>query len=148
MLLVPGAIVSEATLSFLGFGDPRVPTWGRMLQNAKSFGAFAELAWWWILPPGLALTILAMAFVFIGNTLDDILNRRNERGVRAAVGRARGASRERGRWIACELVVKTCKCITTAKGRCGPWTNQLHSGAGTRPGRGGRIGLRQVQPRA
>lgn len=77
VLLVPGAIVSEATLSFLGFGDPRVPTWGRMLQNAKSFGAFGELAWWWILPPGLALTILAMAFVFIGNTLDDILNRRN-----------------------------------------------------------------------
>lgn len=77
VLQVPGAIVSEATLSFLGFGDPRVPTWGRMLQNARSFGAFGELAWWWILPPGLALTILAMAFVFIGNTLDDILNRRN-----------------------------------------------------------------------
>ena len=77
VLQVPGAIVSEATLSFLGFGDPRVPTWGRMLQNAKSFGAFGELAWWWILPPGLALTILAMAFVFMGNTIDDILNRRN-----------------------------------------------------------------------
>lgn len=77
VLLVPGAIVTEATLSFLGFGDPRVPTWGRMLQNARGFGAFGELAWWWILPPGLALTILAMAFVFIGNTLDDILNRRN-----------------------------------------------------------------------
>jgi len=80
VLLVPGGIVSEATLSFLGFGDPRVPTWGRMLQNARGFGAFGELAWWWILPPGLALTLLAMAFVFIGNTLDDILNRRsNER---------------------------------------------------------------------
>src|SRR5690606_14928364 len=78
VLLVPGAMVSEAALRFRGFGDPRVPTWGRMLQNAKSFGAFGELAWWWILPPGLALTILAMAFVFIGNTLDDILNRRNQ----------------------------------------------------------------------
>ncbi|OUM95495.1 MAG: hypothetical protein BAA04_11910 [Firmicutes bacterium ZCTH02-B6] len=80
VLLVPGAIISEASLSLLGFGDPRVPTWGRMLQNARSFGAFGELAWWWILPPGLALTILAMAFVFIGNTLDDIVSRRsNER---------------------------------------------------------------------
>lgn len=77
VLLIPSAIVTEATLSFLGFGDPRVPTWGRMLQNAKAFGAFTELAWWWILPPGLALTVLALAFVFIGNTLDDILNRRN-----------------------------------------------------------------------
>src|SRR5690606_36462672 len=56
VLLVPGAIISEASLSLLGFGDPRVPTWGRMLQNARSFGAFGELAWWWILPPGLALT--------------------------------------------------------------------------------------------
>ncbi|MBO8141536.1 MAG: ABC transporter permease [Firmicutes bacterium] len=78
VLLVPSAIVAEATLSFLGFGDPRVPTWGRMLQNARGFGAFGELAWWWILPPGLALTVLAMAFVFIGNTLDDILNRRGK----------------------------------------------------------------------
>lgn len=77
VLLIPGAIISEATLSFLGFGDPRVPTWGKMLQSAKAFGAFTELAWWWILPPGLALTILAMAFVFIGNTIDDILNRRS-----------------------------------------------------------------------
>lgn len=77
VLLIPSAIVTEATLSFLGFGDPTVPTWGRILQNAKSFGAFTSLAWWWILPPGLALTLLAMAFVFMGNTLDDILNRRN-----------------------------------------------------------------------
>ncbi|MFO7264793.1 MAG: ABC transporter permease [Bacillota bacterium] len=77
VLLIPSAILTEATMSFLGFGDPTVPTWGRMLQNAKSFGAFTALAWWWILPPGLALTLLALAFVFMGNTLDDILNRRN-----------------------------------------------------------------------
>lgn len=78
VLLIPGAIISEATLSFLGFGDPRVATWGRMLHNARSFGGFTEMAWWWILPPGFSITLLALAFVFIGNTLDDMLHRREK----------------------------------------------------------------------
>ena len=78
VLLIPGAIFYEATLSFLGLGDPTTPTWGRMLHNARSFGAFTMRAWWWILPPGLAITLLSLSFVFIGNTLDEILNPRNK----------------------------------------------------------------------
>jgi len=74
VLRIPSAILAEASLSFLGFGDPVVPTWGRMLHNARSFGAFTELAWWWIVPPGLAITFLSLTFVFIGNTIDTILN--------------------------------------------------------------------------
>lgn len=77
VLLIPGAILTEATLSFLGLGDPTTPTWGRMLHNARSFGAFTANAWWWILPPGLVITLLSLTFVFIGNTLDEILNPRN-----------------------------------------------------------------------
>ncbi len=77
VLLIPGAILLEATLSFLGLGDPTTPTWGRMLHNARSFGAFTSGSWNWILPPGLAITFLSLSFVFIGNTLDDILNPRN-----------------------------------------------------------------------
>lgn len=76
VLRIPGAILTEAALSFLGLGDPRVPTWGRMLQNARQFGAFTELAWWWLLPPGFALTFLSLAFVFIGNTVNEVLNPR------------------------------------------------------------------------
>lgn len=76
VLSIPGAILYEASLSFLGLGDPRVPTWGRMLHNARGFGAFTELAWWWIIPPGLAITLLSLAFVLIGNTVDEILNPR------------------------------------------------------------------------
>lgn len=76
VLLVPGAIIAEATLSFLGLGDPQMPTWGRMLHNARSFGAFAELAWWWILPPGLSITLLSIALLWVGNTVDDIFNQR------------------------------------------------------------------------
>lgn len=74
VLLIPTAILTEASLSFLGFGDPRVATWGRMLHNARGFGAFTTLAWWWLVPPGLAITFLSLAFVFIGNTINEIFN--------------------------------------------------------------------------
>jgi peptide/nickel transport system permease protein len=76
VLRIPAAILMEAALSFLGLGDPSVPTWGRMLQNARSFGAFTTLAWWWLIPPGISLTFLSLAFVFIGNTVNEIFNPR------------------------------------------------------------------------
>jgi len=79
VLSVPGAILFEAALSFLGFGDPRVPTWGKMLHHAYGFGAFTRLAWWWIIPPGLAITTLCLAFVFIGHSLDEVVNPRLRR---------------------------------------------------------------------
>ena len=78
-LAVPGAILFEAALSFLGFGDPRVPTWGKMLQYSYGFGGFTRLAWWWILPPGLAIISLCLAFVFMGYAFDDIINPRLRR---------------------------------------------------------------------
>ena len=49
---------------------------GRVLQNAKEFGAFTTMAWWWLIPPGLALTFMSLAFVFIGNSVNEILNPR------------------------------------------------------------------------
>ncbi len=76
VLRIPSAILTEASLSFLGLGDPRVPTWGRILQNSRQFGGFTKMAWWWLLPPGLALTFLSLAFVFIGNSVNEILNPR------------------------------------------------------------------------
>lgn len=79
VLAVPGAILFEAALSFLGFGDPRVPTWGKMLQYAYGFGGFSRLAWWWIVPPGLAIIALCLAFVFMGYALDEVVNPRLRR---------------------------------------------------------------------
>lgn len=79
VLSVPGAILTEASLSFLGFGDPSSPTWGRMLQQAFGFGAFKALAWWWIIPPGLALTALCLSFVFMGHAVDEVINPRLRR---------------------------------------------------------------------
>lgn len=79
ILSVPAAILTEASISFIGLGDPTAPTWGRMLHYAHSGGGFFHLAWWWILPPGLAITILTLAFVFIGHAVDEIVNPRLRR---------------------------------------------------------------------
>lgn len=79
ILAVPAAVLTEAGLSFLGFGDPLAPTWGKMLNEAQDSGAFHQLAWHYILPPGLAITILCVAFVFVGHALDEIVNPRLRR---------------------------------------------------------------------
>jgi peptide/nickel transport system permease protein len=73
-LYIPGAIITEAALSFLALGDPNTPSWGRIFYSANAFGAFQHLAWWWIMPPGIAITALSLSFVFIGTTMDEILN--------------------------------------------------------------------------
>ena len=76
---VPAAITTEAGLSFLGLGDPSFPTWGQILHDANTFGAAARGLWWWILPPGVMIAITGLAFVFIGNALDGIINPKTKR---------------------------------------------------------------------
>ena len=71
---VPAAITTEAGLSFLGLGDPTFPTWGQILHDANTYGAAARGIWWWIAPPGIMIAITGLAFVFIGNALDAIVN--------------------------------------------------------------------------
>jgi len=71
---VPAAITTEAGLSFLGLGDPTFPTWGQILHDANIFGATSRGLWWWIVPPGLMIAITGLAFVFIGNAMDAIIN--------------------------------------------------------------------------
>jgi len=71
---VPAAITTEAGLSFLGLGDPSFPTWGQILHDANTFGAAVRGIWWWIMPPGIMIAVTGLAFVFIGNALDAIVN--------------------------------------------------------------------------
>ena len=71
---VPAAITTEAGLSFLGLGDPSFPTWGQILHDANTYGAAAQGFWWWIVPPGILIAVTGLAFVFIGNALDSIIN--------------------------------------------------------------------------
>ncbi len=79
-LTVPASIVTEAALSFLGLGDPTVITWGSMLGAANSVGAtVSNLAWWWILPPGLSIALISLAFILLGYAMDELFNPRLRR---------------------------------------------------------------------
>lgn len=70
---VPGAIINEAWLSFLGLYDPNIMTWGRMLHDVESTGGGIYM-WWWVIPPGLCIAAISLSFILIGYALDDILN--------------------------------------------------------------------------
>jgi peptide/nickel transport system permease protein len=71
---VPAAITGEAALSFLGLGDPSIMSWGQMLHDIVYYAAIKEL--YWVVPPGLCIALLAVSFVMIGFSLDEILNPR------------------------------------------------------------------------
>jgi peptide/nickel transport system permease protein len=75
-IAVPSAILAESTVSFLGLGDPSIPTWGQILHDANSSSAASRGLWWWIAPPGIMIAITGLGFVLIGNALDSILNPR------------------------------------------------------------------------
>jgi len=76
VLIVAVAILSETTLSFLGLGDPLRVSWGSMLDNAFSHGAASIGAWWYLLPPGLAILLVVLAFTMCGQALEAVLNPR------------------------------------------------------------------------
>ncbi len=71
-LAAPGAILTETGFSMLGLGDPTLCTFGRILNSAGA-GAAANGLWWQVIPPGLAIGVIGMAFAFIGFSLDKIL---------------------------------------------------------------------------
>ncbi|MBE3074140.1 MAG: ABC transporter permease [Actinobacteria bacterium] len=74
ILVVAIAILSESELSFLGLGDPLNFSWGTMLANAWGSGAAGLPAWWYIMPPGLAIVAVVLAFTFIGTAFDEVLD--------------------------------------------------------------------------
>lgn len=74
-LAVGWVIVTEASLSFIGFGDPRLMSWGQIMHMAFLTGS-ARVAWWWILPPGLAITSVVMATFFTARALEEVANPR------------------------------------------------------------------------
>lgn len=73
-LSIPGVIVYEASVSLLGLGDSSIVTWGQILQAALSQGAVINGLWWWVVPPGLMIALMGMAFAFIGSAMDKILH--------------------------------------------------------------------------
>lgn len=81
-LAVGSAIVAESTLSFLGLGDPDPmrPSWGSMLRSATLDSAILYGAWWYLLPPGIAIGIVVLAFTMCGRALETVLNPRLREG--------------------------------------------------------------------
>nr|WP_144920596.1 ABC transporter permease [Paenibacillus bovis] len=71
VLVTTQAVLAEAGLSFLGLGDPTQVSWGTILSLAHANNAVMFNAWWWILPPGLAIACLCFGFILIGNGILD-----------------------------------------------------------------------------
>jgi peptide/nickel transport system permease protein len=79
IFFTPAAILAEAALSFLGLGDPSLPTWGQILERGFQTGAIFLGYWWWIIPPGLLIVVTALCFVFIAQGLEPVVNPRLRR---------------------------------------------------------------------
>lgn len=73
-LSIPAVIVYEASISFLGLGDSSIVTWGQLLHDGMGQGAVINNLWWWIVPPGLMIALMGMAFAFLGTALDKVLH--------------------------------------------------------------------------
>ncbi len=76
VLIIAVAILSESALAFLGLGDPTNISWGTMLQNAFSSGAPSAEAWWYVIPPGLCITMLVLSVAMIGYQFEEYVNPR------------------------------------------------------------------------
>jgi peptide/nickel transport system permease protein len=73
---VPGYVFLEAGLAFLGLGDPFLPTWGKVINEAYTNGALYRGLYYWVVEPAAMLMLTAFAFAFLGFALDKIVNPR------------------------------------------------------------------------
>jgi peptide/nickel transport system permease protein len=71
VLTVAGAMLMEASLSFLGLGDPIAKSWGMMLRYAFLRGGFVGGMWWWYVPPGLAIGLCILALTLISFSIEE-----------------------------------------------------------------------------
>ena len=73
---IPGYVFLEASLAVLGLGDPVLPTWGKLVNDAFSNGALYKGLYYWVLEPAALLMIAGLAFAMLGFSLDRIFNPR------------------------------------------------------------------------
>lgn len=69
------AVITEASIGFLGFGDPNVLSWGSIIYEAFA-SEMSYKAWWWVIPPGAAIMVLVTAVYFIGRAYEEMINPR------------------------------------------------------------------------
>jgi peptide/nickel transport system permease protein len=73
---IPGYVFLEASLAVLGLGDPTLPTWGKVINDAQSNGALYQGQYYWVLEPAVLLMLSGLAFSLLGFSLDRIFNPR------------------------------------------------------------------------
>lgn len=74
------AVIAEATLGFLGLGDPNSVSWGIMLFNAQNASALSVGAWWDLLSPCFALALLGLSLALLNFAIDEVANPRLRTG--------------------------------------------------------------------
>lgn len=73
---VPTYVFLEASLAVIGLGDPTLPTWGKIIQDAQSNGALYKGYYYWVLEPAFLLMLTGLAFAVLGFALDRVFNPR------------------------------------------------------------------------
>jgi peptide/nickel transport system permease protein len=76
VILVPAFVFLEAGLAVLGLGDPVLPTWGKVIDDAYRQGALHNQHYYWVLQPALLLMVTGVAFSLVGFALDRVFNPR------------------------------------------------------------------------
>ena len=76
VILIPSFVFLEASLAVLGLGDPTLPTWGKIMNEAYTNGALYQGLYYWVLQPALLLMMTGLAFAMVGFSLDRIFNPR------------------------------------------------------------------------
>ena len=76
VFFAPSAVLAEAGLSFLGLGDPTIPTWGQILEHGFRTGAVFLGYWWWVIPPGLLIVLTAVTFMLLALGMESIVDPR------------------------------------------------------------------------
>jgi peptide/nickel transport system permease protein len=76
ILTVAVAILTETTLSILGLGDATAISWGVIIEQAFAAGAMTNGYWWWMIPPGVMIVLVTLAFTMCGYALDEVMNPR------------------------------------------------------------------------
>ncbi|HNT73708.1 MAG TPA: ABC transporter permease [Anaerolineae bacterium] len=73
---IPAYVFLEASLALLGLGDPVLPTWGKLIDDARSNGALYNGQYYWVLEPAVLLMLAGLGFAMVGFALDRIFNPR------------------------------------------------------------------------
>ncbi|MBL8057163.1 MAG: ABC transporter permease [Anaerolineales bacterium] len=73
---IPAFVFLEASLSVLGLGDPVLPTWGKLIDDARANGALFQGQYYWVLEPSVLLMVTGLAFAMLGFALDRVFNPR------------------------------------------------------------------------